>query len=424
MSQSIIRLNQPNYLKLFDNKAIEFPVQPKTRTVHNYPQVSSVAKVDLQGGFFEPDAREISGNIDAIKGYYGQSHVGLILPLASMREHVSFLYTLSYALQLGLRPENIFVIFSRAALPIVEQIDRDGINCNFLLEDDIISNLFDTKKIQKAFNIDLSTAKGKGRAFACIFAHMNYADKTDHRITDMFFMDVDTDPASFFPLHYLGHVHAANRNPDRLFLLTAQNNEFRDNHYLFVAREPWKHVSETGRRYAEHLDKIVWSLTGEFSLNLPKAIDAMPFTVSYGIETIWQIFAAEYLHQNGLDYSCVAQVVNPNLKRDGGDIGRNGKCYEAMMYKQIYLMSFLLVTRNTPITSLRAADYVDLNRQLQAVTSTALLPDNENHGPPYVVNCRFDQFIPSLQLLEKANCIRPSRSAAKPKGQAPLKSAS
>ena len=205
----------------------------------------------------------------------------------------------------------------------------------------------------------------------------------------------------------MGYAQAIFPDDGRLFLLTAQNNALRDNHYLFVMREYWRHESDLGRHYAEHFDQLIWSLTGEIMLRWDIIAEQIPFAIGYGLESIWQLFAADWVGSSLPDSKYkVAQVVNPQTKRDGGTLGQSGRCYDAAMYRQLNLMAWFLIKHGKPLSQFTAEDYHSINTCLSKVDRTVILPDNEDHGLPYSVQLQSDLFIPPLAMLASEDCLR------------------
>jgi hypothetical protein len=98
-------------------------------------------------------------------------------------------------------------------------------------------------------------------------------------------------------------------------------------------REYWRHESDLGRHYAAHLDQLVWSQTGEMMLRWDILGEQIPFAIGYGLENSWQLFAVDQVAFSSQDSQYkVTQVVNPQTKRDGGEIGKSGRCYDAIIY--------------------------------------------------------------------------------------------
>ncbi len=373
----------------------------KTRTVYDFPNVISVQRQECPGGFFTPSLEDIMAQRKVLEDYFRSETVGLLLPLGSEREWNTFPQTLSYALEWGIAPERVIVIYSPRAQAVVDGLELKEKGCLLLNEADLLG-LFDAERIHSRFAVDMAKQRGKGRAFAMAFAYLKYVSpwKT---LKDLFFLDVDANPTQFQPLHYLGYAQAIFPDDKRLFLLTAQNNGLRDNHYLFVMRESWRHESHLGRHYAAHLDQLVWSQTGEMMLRWDILGEQIPFAIGYGLENSWQLFAADQVAQDR-QYK-VAQVVNPQPKRDGGEIGQSGRCYDATMYRQLNLMAWFLIKHGKPLSQLTAEDYHAINTHLSHARHTVILPDNEEHGPPYRVQLQSDLFIPPLAMLAAEDCL-------------------
>ena len=93
-------------------------------------------------------------------------------------------------------------------------------------------------------------------------------------------------------------------------------------------------------------------------------------------------------------------------KRDGGEIGQSGRCYDATMYRQLNLMAWFVIKHGKPLTQLTAEDYHAINTHLSHARQTVILPDNEDHGPPYRVQLQSDLFIPPLGMLAAEDCLR------------------
>lgn len=292
----------------------------------------------------------------ALETYFCSETVGLILPLASEREWDTFPNTLSYAHKLGLTPERIIVVHSPRAQALVNSLELKAKGYLVLNEANLIQ-LFDVERIHSCFAVDIEKHKGKGRAFAMAFAYLKYFHSWK-KLKDLFFLDVDANVNEYKPLHYLGYAQVMAPDENRFCLLTAQNNALRDNHYLFVMRDHWRYESDLGRHYASHLDKIVWSLTGEMMLRWDMLADRIPFAIAYGIETVWQLFAADKAASSCQDIQYkVGQVVNPKTKKDGGNVGESGRCYDATMYRQLNLMAWFLIKHGKKLCELTAEDY-------------------------------------------------------------------
>jgi len=376
----------------------------KTRTVYDFPNVHSVQRQTCQGGFFKPNFENIMSQRQKLEHYFSLETVGLILPLASEREWSTFPQTLNYARKLGLTPERTIIVHSPKAQTLVDSLDLKEKGYVVLNEGKLIQ-LFNVERIHSRFAVDIEKYKGKGRAFMMAFAYLNYVHSWQ-TLKDLFFLDVDANVNEYQPLHYLGYSQVTEPDDNRFCLLTAQNNALRDNHYLFVMREHWRYESDLGRHYAAHLDQIVWSLTGEMMLRWDMLAEQIPFTIAYGIETIWQLFAADKVASSCSETQYnVAQVANPKTKQDGGDTGQSGRCYDATMYRQLNLMAWFLIKHGKPLCELRAEDYQMINQQLTQARHTAILPDNNDHNPPYRVELQSDLFIPPLAMLEAEDCL-------------------
>lgn len=376
-----------------------------TRTVHNFPNVIAVQRLSCESGFFTPNRADITLKQKDIKNYFRSPTVGLLLPLGSQRESYSFPQTLSYALELGIAPERVIVVHSPRAQAVVDDLKLKEKGC-LVLNEAALLELFDADRIHSRFAVDIAKHTGKGRAFAMAFAYLKYVApwKT---LKDLFFLDVDANATQFQPLHYLGYAQAIFPDDRRLFLLTAQNNALRDNHYLFVMREYWRHESDLGRHYAAHFDQLVWSQTGETMLRWDIIAEQIPFAIGYGLESVWQLFAADWVASSLPDSQYqVAQVVNPQTKRDGGTMGQSGRCYDATMYRQLNLMAWFLIKHGKPLSQFTAKDYQTLNTSLSKADRTVILPDNEDHGLPYCVQLQSDLFIPPLAILASEDCLR------------------
>jgi hypothetical protein len=274
-----------------------------------------------------------------------------------------------------------------------------------VLNEAALLKLFNTERIQSRFAVDIKKQKGKGRAFTMAFAYLKYIYpwKT---LKDLFFLDVDANVSEYQPLHYLGYAQAIFPDDNRLFLLTAQNNALRDNHSLFVMRDFWRYENDLGRHYVAYLDQIIWPLTGEIMLRWDILVEQIPFAIAYGIETVWQLFAADKVASSLQDSQYkVAQVVNPETKKDGGEIGQSGRCYDAMMYRQLNLMAWFLIKHGKHLCQLTVEDYQTINTHLNNARHTVILPDNDDHNPPYRVEIQSDLFIPPLAMLEAEDCL-------------------
>jgi len=376
----------------------------KTRTVYDFPNVISVQRQECQGGFFTPSLENIMAQRKVLEEYFRSETVGLLLPLGSERERNTFPQTLSYALEWGIAPERVIVVHSPQAQAVVDSLALKEKGCLVLNETHLLE-LFDTVRIHSRFAVDIAKQKGKGRAFAMAFAYLKYVSpwKT---LKDLFFLDVDANATQFQPLHYLGYAQAIFPDDKRLFLLTAQNNALRDNHSLFVMREYWRHESQLGRHYAAHLDNLVWSQTGEIMLRWDILGEQIPFAIGYGLENSWQLFAADKVALSSPDSQYkVSQVVNPQIKRDGGEIGQSGRCYDATMYRQLNLMAWFLIKHGKPLCQLTAEDYQTINTHLNNARHTVILPDNNDHGRPHRVELQSDLFIPPLAMLVAEDCL-------------------
>ncbi|NEQ41521.1 MAG: hypothetical protein F6K40_37140 [Okeania sp. SIO3I5] len=377
---------------------------PQKRTVHNFPNVIEVQRLSCQSDFFTPNLKDINLKHKNLEDYFRSPTVGLLLPLGSKRESYSFPQTLNYALELGIAPERVIVVHSPKTKTVVDDLGLKKKGCLVLNEADLLK-LFDAERIHSRFAVDIAKHTGKGRAFAMAFAYLKYVSSWK-TLKDLFFLDVDANANQFQPLHYLGYAQAIFPDDQRLFLLTAQNNALRDNHYLFVMREYWRHESDLGRHYAAHFDQLVWSLTGEIMLRWDIA-EQIPFAISYGIESVWQLFAADWVASSLSDSQYkIAQVVNPQTKRDGGTVGQSGRCYDATMYRQLNLMAWFLIKHGKPLSQFTAEDYHTVNTCLSKADRTVILPDNEDHGLPYSVQLKSDLFIPPLAMLASEDCLR------------------
>ena len=374
----------------------------KSRTVYDFPNVHSIQRQECPGGFFTPHFEKIKTQSSTIEQYFASETVGLILPLASERERHTFPQTLHYALGLGLTPDRIIVVHSPKAQPLIDSLKLKQKGYVVLNEGELIQ-LFNVERIHSRFAVDIGKYKGKGRAFMMAFAYLKYLHSWQ-TLKDVFFLDVDANVNEYQPLHYLAYAQVTAPDENRFCLLTAQNNALRDNHYLFVMRDYWRYESDLGRHYAAHLDQIVWSLTGEMMLRWDMLAEQIPFAIAYGIETVWQLFAADKVACQ--DTQCtVAQVVNPKVKKDGGDVGQSGRCYDATMYRQLNLMAWFLIKHGKPLCELNPEDYQMINQQLTQARRTAILPDNDDHNPPYRVELQSDLFIPPLAMLEAEDCL-------------------
>ena len=375
----------------------------KTRTIHQFPNLISIARQPCPGGFFKPDPNDIEANLERLKHYFNSPTVGVILPLASAREQHTFPQTLHYVIDCGVDPERIVIVYSPRAQGVIDHLKNTVNDCT-LIDESIAEDLLDTKKIDATFGVDLARLRGKGRALAIAFIFLKYVSPRE-QLQDLFLLDVDSNITEYRPLHYLGYPQVAHPDPRRLFLLTAQNNALRDNAYLFIMRDSWRYENALGDLYARHFDQLVWSLTGEMMLRWQLASEIIPFGVSYGQEITWQAFAAE---QTELAHEpCkVSQVVNPQTKIDGGGMGQSGRCYDAMMYRQSNLMLWFLIKQGKPLSHFTAADYRTLNNRLRQVDAMSILPDNEDHGPPYRVDIEADLFIPPIAMLAAEGCLR------------------
>ncbi len=376
----------------------------KARTVYDFPNVNSVTRQDCLGGFFTPSLENIITQRQALENYFRSETVGLILPLASEREWSTFPQTLSYARGLGLAPERIIVVHSPKAQALVDSLELQEKGYLVLNEAKLLE-LFNVERIHSRFSVDIEKHKGKGRAFTMAFAYLKYVHSWK-TLKDLFFLDADANVSEYQPLHYLGYAQAMFPDENRFCLLTAQNNAIRDNHYLFVMRDHWRYESNLGRHYAAHLDQIVWSLTGEMMLRWDILAEQIPFAIGYGIETVWQLFAADKVASSWQDNQYkVAQVVNPKTKKDGGNMGQSGRCYDATMYRQLNLMAWFLIKHGKQLCQLTAEDYQMINRHLNSARHTAILPNNNDHNPPYRVELQSDLFIPPLAMLEAEDCL-------------------
>lgn len=376
----------------------------KTRTVYDFPNVISVQRQDCLGDFFTPRFEDIIAQQKVLEDYFRSETVGLLLPLASEREWNTFPQTLSYVQALGIAPERVIVIHSPQAQTLVDRLALKE-KGYLVLNEAALLKLFNVERIHSCFAVDINKQKGKGRAFIMAFAYLKYISpwKT---LKDLFFLDVDTNVSEYQPLHYLGYAQAIFPDENRLFLLTAQNNALRDNHYLFVMRDYWRHENDLGRHYVAYLDQIIWPLTGEIMLRWDILVEQIPFAIAYGIETVWQLFAADQVASSLQDSQYkVAQVVNPETKKDGGETGQSGRCYDAMMYRQLNLMAWFLIKHGKPLCQLTVEDYQTINTHLNNARHTVILPDNNDHNPPYRVEIQSDLFIPPLAMLEAEDCL-------------------
>lgn len=390
-----VKVNEKNVLQYFR----------KNRTVYDYPGIISVQRVKCRGDFFTPDLEDINDKKREIEDYFSSEGVGLILPLASEREHETFPNTLAYAMSCGITPERTIVIYSPQAQQLVDSLKLKHKGYHILNETTML-DLFDTDRIHKCFAVDIVRQKGKGRAFLMGFAYLRYVSPWKN-LEYLFFMDVDTNANQYQPLHYLGYSQAVFPDNNRLFLLTAQNNALRDNHYLFVMRDYWRQENQLGRHYAAHFDELVWSLTGEAALKWNAVSESIPFTLGYGLESVWQLFAADCIAPSKRkSFYQVSQVVNPQTKKDGGDVGQSGRCYDATMYRQLNLMVWTLIKHGQRLDKLTTEDYHAINSQLSNSLETMILPDNGDHGLPYRVRLQSDLFIPPLKMLAAENCLR------------------
>lgn len=403
---SNLEVGQPDFISLFREKSSIDKSFQFRRTVDTFPNVKKVQRVQLGDAFLSPSDQEVAQSTAQITDYFSKENVGILLPVASMRERESFLRSLAYVLQMGFRQENIFIIYTKMASRIMHSLQDRYSGCHFIEEDTSIENLFEAEKILEFFGVDIKNRRGKGRGFMCAFAYMQNQVKNNHKLTDLFFMDVDINPRDFFPLHYLGYAKIQPTSQECVSLLTAQNNSYRDNHSLFSLRDPWRMENEVGARYADHLDKLVWSLTGEFCMDFASLGDSIPFTAAYGIETIWQLFIGDFIAQNNLGNKGLVQVSNPHPKIDGGTAGISGRCFDTMMLRQITYMSYLLIKRGKAIIDWQASDYLALNSVLATNKSFATLPDYEDHGAPLIATCTVDQFLPPLSLLREKACLK------------------
>ncbi|MBS1119094.1 MAG: hypothetical protein H6Q90_1322 [Deltaproteobacteria bacterium] len=377
----------------------------RSRTVHDYPGIISVQRQDCGDDFFAPDEPEIDEHGERIRDFLKTPSVALLLPLASERERETFSSVIHYVTSWGVRPSQVAVVYTAAAAKVVEDLElqRHGY---LLIQEDAAISLCDTQRIRERFGVELHGTRGKGRAIFAAFLHLKYIAKRSE-IRELFLFDVDVIVGQYRPLEYLAYPHVSAPSPDRLFVLTAQNNARRDNHYLVVPREIWRHESDLGRHYVRHFDKIVWSLTGEMSMRWSDVVDSIPFAVGYGIETVWQLFAADLTadRERSPRWS-VSQVVNPWTKEDGGNAGASGRCYDAMMYLQLNRMAWFLIKHGKHLSELGADDYRQINTRLGSARETSILPDNGDHGPPYLVNAQSDLFIPPIHLLRSEGCLR------------------
>ncbi|NEN94618.1 MAG: hypothetical protein F6J94_21925 [Moorea sp. SIO1F2] len=373
------------------------------RTVHDFPNVIAVKRQDCLGGFFTPTLADITVKHKMLEDYFRSPTVGLLLPLGSKREQDTFSETLNYCLNWGIALERIVVIHSPRAQAVVDHLGLKEKGC-VILNEAAMLDLFNLERIHSRFAVDLAKHKGKGRAFAIAFAYLKYVQQWQ-TLKDLFVLDVDINATQYRPLHYLGYAQAIFPDQERLFLLTAQNNTLRDNHYLFVMRDPWRHENELGCHYAKHFDRLVWSLTGETMLRWDMLVEHIPFAIAYGMETVWQLFAADWVALSQQGNYKVAQVVNPQTKRDGGSLGQSGRCYDATMYRQLSLMAWFLIKYGKPLYKFTPEDYHTVNTRLSLVNRTAILPDNEDHGLPYDVQLHSDLFIPPLGMLASEDCL-------------------
>ncbi len=399
-------IGQPDFISLFLEKSTEGNGFGVRRTVDTFPNVSNVERFDLQDAFLRPSNQQVAEATSKITEYFSLESVGILLPVASMRERESFIRSLAYVLQMGFRHENVFIIYTTKASGIMHSLQERYSGCHFINEDTSMPEFFDTEKVYEKFGVDIEGRRGKGRGFMCAFAYIQKQVEAGHKIKDLFFMDVDIHPSDFFPLHYLGYAKTQEDAKESVCVLTAQNNKYRDNHSLFPLRDPWRLENDVGVRYADHLDKLVWSLTGEFYLNFSAFGETIPFTAAYGIETIWQLFVGDYIAEHQLGREALIQVSNPHPKIDGGIAGMSGRCFDTMMLRQITFMSYLLVRSGKALINFTADDYLELNTLLSTPKNFATLPDYEDHGEPLIATCVVDQFVPPLKLLKDEGCLK------------------
>ena len=386
------------------NKGSTDPKQKSyIRTVHNFPNLISVENQNCEGGFFTPSSKDICDQEESIKDYFQSESIGLLLPLNSERERRTFPLTLNYTKNIGIAPERTAIVYSAQAASLVESLKLEQKGYLLLNEQELIS-LFNVQRISAHFAVDISKYKGKGRAIAMAFAYLKYCSPWP-QMQELFQLDVDADLEAFRPLHYLGYVQATYPSKKRLFLLTAQNNELRDNHYLFVIRDYWRHENNLGQHYAKHFDSLVWAITGEYALQWPIIAERTPFALGYTNEIVTQLLAADLIGKDKNDPLQVSQVSNPNTKQDGGEFGRSGRCYDALMYRQLSLIPWLVIKHGKKIRDFSPDDYRTLNIQLSKITTTSILPDNDNHGSPYEVKVHSDLFIPPLSMLAEMGCL-------------------
>lgn len=370
----------------------------KKRTIFEFPNAHVFGRQVCAGGFYAPSIQEIADCCEERYDYFSSSKPVLILPVHSLREELTFRDAYMYAESIGFAADRIVVIYSRHASKLVDTVREKSRKVVAFSEEEILEQVH-LRDVKEIFGADLSLP-GKGRAIFLAFVAIHQRLGLDPK--EVYFLDTDSNMFEFRPLHYLGWVHMRKPDKERFAILTAQNNELRDNHYLFQVRDIWRSENEIGRIYARHLDEIVWPLTGELMLAWHRVGLRVPFCNGYGIETLWQFFAAEEVCEG---YS-VSQVVNPNPKIDGGNQGRSGQCYDSAMFRQLNFLAWAIIKHGIRLHQMKAADFREINGILRQQDRIAVLPSSGDHGPPFDVGLAAEQLIPSLGSLLASNCLR------------------
>ena len=69
--------------------------------------------MELGNALLAPSNRDVAEATTQIKEYFSRDDVGILLPVASMRERESFIRSLAYVIQMGFRHENVFIIYTK-----------------------------------------------------------------------------------------------------------------------------------------------------------------------------------------------------------------------------------------------------------------------------------------------------------------------
>jgi len=236
----------------------------RSRTVHDYPGIISVQRQDCGNDFFAPDEPEIDEHGERIRDFLKTPSCAVaaarirtrtrdILVRDPLRDQLGSAALPGCGRVYGGRGEG-----RRGPRAAETRIPPDpGGRCDLTLR-----HPEDPGEIWRG---SCTATRGKGRAIFAAFLHLKYIAKRSE-IRELFLFDVDVIVGQYRPLEYLAYPHVSAPSPDRLFVLTAQNNARRDNHYLVVPERSGGMRADLGRHYVRHFDKIVWSLTGEMSM--------------------------------------------------------------------------------------------------------------------------------------------------------------